>query len=139
MNILITEDQMMLYLMLNEETMDIELTNDEYFEAETILEKMFSDKSTSNFHLHPLNENILTEGMYKGRKVELGKIMRGDVKKFKVYVKNDKGTIVKVNFGQKGMRIKKNNPNRRKSFRARHKCQTPGPRWKPRYWACKTW
>jgi hypothetical protein len=88
----------------------------------------------------------LSEGEYQGRKVQLGKIMQGDIKKFKVYVKNDKGKVVKVNFGfggksAKGKRmvIKKNNPKRRKSFRARHNCANPGPRWKPRYWACKTW
>jgi len=72
--------------------------------------------------------------------------MKGDIKIFKVYFKNDKGKVVKVNFGfggksAKGKRmvIKKNNPERRKSFRARHNCDNPGPRWKPRYWACRTW
>ena len=90
--------------------------------------------------------DLLNEAEYQGRNVQLGKIMQGDVKKFKVYVKNDKGKVVKVNFGfggksAKGKRmvIKKNNPERRKSFRARHNCDNPGPRWKPRYWACKTW
>jgi hypothetical protein len=90
--------------------------------------------------------DLLSEAEYKGRKVQLGKIMQGDVKKFKVYVKNDKGNVVKVNFGfggssAKGKRmvIKKNNPARRKSFRARHNCDNPGPRWKARYWACRTW
>ena len=90
--------------------------------------------------------NFLNEAEYQGRNVQLGKIMQGDIKKSKVYVKNDKGTVVKVNFGFGGksakgkiMRIKKNNPERRKSFRARHNCDNPGPRWKPRYWACRTW
>jgi hypothetical protein len=95
----------------------------------------------------PMEDNeFLTEAEYQGRKVKLGKIMQGDVKKFKVYVKNDKGKVVKVNFGFGGksakgkrMTIKKNNPQRRKSFRARHNCDNPGPRWKPRYWACRTW
>jgi hypothetical protein len=89
---------------------------------------------------------FISEAEYQGRKVQLGKIMQGDVKKFKVYVKNDKGNVVKVNFGfggksAKGKRmvIKKNNPARRKSFRARHNCDNPGPRWKARYWACRTW
>jgi hypothetical protein len=93
-----------------------------------------------------LTESKLTEAEYRGRKVQLGKIMQGDIKKFKVYVKNDKGKVVKVNFGfggksAKGKRmvIKKNNPKRRKSFRARMNCDSPGPRWKPRYWACRTW
>ena len=95
--------------------------------------------------LKNMKEDI-NEAEYQGRKVQLGKIMQGDVKKSKVYVKNDKGKVVKVNFGfggksAKGKRmvIKKNNPARRKSFRARHNCDTPGPRWKPRYWACRTW
>ena len=83
--------------------------------------------------------NTLEEAEYKGRKVKLGKPMRGDVKKFKVYVKNPKGKVVKVNFGQKGMNIKKNNPKRRKAFRARHNCDNPGPRHKARYWSCKKW
>jgi len=92
------------------------------------------------------DDNSLNEAEYKGRKVQLGKIMQGDVKKSKVYVKNDKGNVVKVNFGFGGksahgkrMTIKKNNPARRKSFRARHHCENPGPRWKARYWACRTW
>ena len=91
-------------------------------------------------------DNLLNEAEYQGRKVQLGKIMQGDIKKSKVYVKNDKGKVVKVNFGfggksAKGKRmvIKKNNPARRKSFRARMNCDNPGPRWKPRYWACRTW
>jgi hypothetical protein len=88
----------------------------------------------------------LNEAEYKGRKVKLGKIMKGDIKKFKVYVKNDKGKVVKVNFGfggksAKGKRmvIKKNNPERRRAFRARHNCDNPGPRWKPKFWACRSW
>jgi hypothetical protein len=81
----------------------------------------------------------LMEAEYQGRDVSLGKPMRGDVKKFKVYVKNPEGNVVKVNFGQKGMKIKKNNPERRRSFRARHNCDNPGPRHKPRYWSCRKW
>jgi len=82
----------------------------------------------------------IEEAEYQGRKVPLGKPMRGDVKKFKVYVKNNKGNVVKVNFGDPNMKIKKSNPKRRKSFRARHHCDTnPGPRWKARYWSCRKW
>jgi hypothetical protein len=91
-------------------------------------------------------DDLLNEAEYQGRKVKLNKIMKGDVKKFKVYVKNDKGNVVKVNFGFGGksakgkrMHIKKNNPEKRKSFRARHNCDNPGPKWKARYWACRTW
>ena len=91
----------------------------------------------------------VNEAEYRGRKVKLGKPMRGDVKKFKVYVKNPKGNVVKVNFGhggtsakkagQKTMRIRKSNPKARKSFRARHNCDSPGPRHKARYWSCRKW
>jgi hypothetical protein len=81
----------------------------------------------------------LDEAEYQGRKVKLGKPMRGDVKKFKVYVKNPKGNVVKVNFGDPDMKIKKSNPARRRSFRARHNCDNPGPRTKARYWSCRKW
>ena len=83
--------------------------------------------------------NALTEAEYQGRNVPLGKPMQGDVKKFKVYVKNPQGNVVKVNFGDPNMRIKKSNPARRKSFRARHNCDNPGPRHKARYWSCRKW
>tara|TARA_R110002020_G_scaffold56529_1_gene156393 strand:+ start:714 stop:1373 length:660 start_codon:yes stop_codon:yes gene_type:complete len=78
---------------------------------------------------------------YQGRKVKLGKPFRtpDGPKKFSVYVKNEKGNVVKVNFGDPNMEIKRDNPKRRKSFRARHKCATPGPRWKARYWSCRKW
>ena len=82
----------------------------------------------------------LNEAEYQGKSVKLGKPMQGDVKKFKVYVKTPAGKVIKVNFGQKGMVIKKNNPERRKSFRARMHCDTnPGPRTKANYWSCKKW
>ncbi len=84
-------------------------------------------------------DEAIDEAEYQGRKVKLGKPMAGDVKKFKVYVKNPKGNVVKVNFGQKGAKIKKNNPERRRSFRARHNCDNPGPRHKARYWSCRKW
>ena len=95
---------------------------------------------TFEFEDQPMNE-----ADYQGRKVKLGKIMQGDTKKFKVYVKNPKGNVVKVNFGQGGdakggtMRIRKSNPAARKSFRARHNCDNPGPRHKARYWSCRKW
>lgn len=81
----------------------------------------------------------VSEAKYQGREVPLGKPMQGDVKKKKVYVKKPNGKVVKVNFGDKKMRIKKSNPKRRKSFRARHNCKNPGPRWKARYWSCRSW
>jgi len=84
--------------------------------------------------------NSIDEAEYHGHAVKLGKPMQGDVKKFKVYVKNPKtGKVVKVNFGDPNMRIHKSNPKRRKSFRARHNCASPGPRTKARYWSCRKW
>jgi hypothetical protein len=92
-------------------------------------------------------EDELWEAEYRGRKVPLNKPMRGDVKKFKVYVKDPKtGNVKKVNFGHGGtsakrktMRIRKSNPARRRSFRARHNCDNPGPKTKARYWSCRKW
>ena len=87
----------------------------------------------------------LVEAEYQGRKVKLGKPMQGDSKKFKVYVKNPKGNVVKVNFGQGGdakggtMRIRKSNPDARRAFRARFNCDDPGPKHKARYWSCRKW
>ena len=91
----------------------------------------------------------INEAEYQGRTVKLGKPMQGDVKKFKVYVNNPKGNVVKVNFGhggssakksgEKTMSIRKNNPDARKAFRARHNCDSPGPRHKARYWSCRKW
>ena len=103
-----------------------------------------------NMYLEALCEGeTIEEAEYRGRKVKLNKPMRGDVKKFKVYVKNEKGNVVKVNFGhggtsakkrgEKTMRIRKSNPEARKNFRARHNCDNPGPKWKARYWSCKMW
>lgn len=84
-------------------------------------------------------DDTLDEAEYQGRKVPLGKPMRGDVKKFKVYVRKPNGNVVKVNFGDPNMKIKKSNPARRRSFRARHNCDNPGPRHKARYWSCRKW
>ena len=84
-------------------------------------------------------DHVITEAEYQGRKVKLNKPMRGDVKKFKVYVKNDKGNVVKVEYGDPNMEIKRDDPGRRASFRARHNCDDPGPKWKARYWSCYQW
>jgi hypothetical protein len=130
MKLVVTEEQFQRLFEYNEETPVL------------IYEDEFGSIQNTNYVV----DNMLNEAEYQGRKVQLGKIMQGDIKKFKVYVKNDKGKVVKVNFGFGGksahgkvMKIKKNNPQRRKSFRARHHCESPGPRWKPRYWACRTW
>lgn len=98
------------------------------------------EEKTCNECKYCKTDKLLTEAKYKGRTVPLGKPMRGDVKKFKVYVRDPKtGNVKKVNFGDKKMRIKKSNPKRRKSFRARHHCANPGPRTKARYWSCRKW
>ena len=109
-------------------------------------------EDTQDFHEeygylgYSVDDNDLFEAEYQGRKVKLNKPMRGDVKKFKVYVKNPKGNVIKVNFGHGGtsakrptMRIRKSNPKARKSFRARHNCDNPGPKTKARYWSCRKW
>jgi hypothetical protein len=96
---------------------------------------------------HNISESSMEEAEYQGRKVQLNKPMAGDVKKSKVYVKDPKtGNVKKVNFGHggssvkgKSMKIKKNNPGARKSFRARHNCDNPGPKTKARYWSCRAW
>jgi hypothetical protein len=87
---------------------------------------------------HP---DLMGEAEYQGRKVSLGKPFRtpDGPKKFSVYVKNGKGNVIKVNFGDPNMKIKKSIPGRRKSFRARHKCDTATDRTSARYWSCKSW
>ena len=109
----------------------------------------YIERSVNESEYINLMEPGLNEAEYQGRKVKLGKPMRGDIKKFKVYVRNAEGNVVKVNFGhggtsakragQKTMRIRKSDPARRRSFRARHNCDNPGPRTKARYWSCRKW
>lgn len=85
-------------------------------------------------------KQFIYEAEYQGRKVTLNKPMAGDVKKSKVFVKNPAtGKVVKVNFGDKNLSIKKHIPARRRSFRARHNCDNPGPKTKARYWSCRAW
>lgn len=85
--------------------------------------------------------NTLLETEYQGRSVKLNSPFSGDSKhKRYVYVKNDKGNIIKLGFGDPNMEIKRDNPDRRKSYRARHHCDTdPGPKWKANYWSCRFW
>jgi len=110
----------------NNDPMEETYNGDDFFEAYG--DMWFSEDET------------LDEAEYQGRKVKLGKPMQGDVKKFKVYVKDPKTkNVKKVNFGDPNMRIKKSNPARRRSFRARHNCASPGPRTKARYWSCRKW
>ena len=131
---------------------DIYETLAEAYENFKIDEDVITLEDTQDFHeefgylAYSIDENDLFEAEYRGRKVKLNKPMRGDVKKFKVYVKNKKGNVIKVNFGHGGtsakrktMRIRKSNPKARKSFRARHNCDNPGPKYKARYWSCFQW
>ena len=128
------------------EDFDIEVSSD----AEAVDEETYDDDDEFYEQYGEMwynNDDIMDEAEYQGRTVKLGKPMQGDVKKFKVYVKDPKtGNTKKVNFGHggssvkgKAMKIKKNNPGARKSFRARHNCDNPGPRTKARYWSCRKW
>ena len=117
---------------------DITLTEDITLEDHEDFHEMFGELAYC--------ENGMFEAEYQGRTVKLNKPMQGDTKKFKVYVKNPKGNVVKVNFGHGGtsakgktMKIRKSNPKARKSFRARHNCENPGPKHKARYWSCRKW
>ena len=127
-----------------------------YKEFKSFLDEGIEEYDVENYHdlkefiqfLKNMKEDV-NEAEYQGREVKLNKPMQGDVKKFKVYVKNPKGNVVKVNFGhggtsakkagEKTMQIQKDIPSRRKAFRARHNCDNPGPRHKARYWSCKAW
>ena len=138
----------------------MKLTNEK---LRDIIKEELEDLTESYFHISDATyddgtiaediefwDDVLEEAEYQGRKVKLNKPMRGDVKKFKVYVKDPKtGNVKKVNFGhggtsakkagEKTMKIKKSDPARRKSFRARHNCDNPGPKTKARYWSCRAW
>jgi hypothetical protein len=125
----------------------VKITEAENYCPQCLIE--YIERSANESEYITVMEPGLNEAEYQGRQVKLGKPMRGDIKKFKVYVRNAKGNVVKVNFGhggtsakragQKTMRIRKNNPARRRSFRARHNCDNPGPRTGARYWSCRKW
>jgi len=129
------------------EDFDIEISSNDLDETDEITyeddDEFFEDYGVMWYND---DDDPIDEAEYQGRKVKLGKPMAGDVKKFKVYVKNPKGNVVKVNFGHggssvkgKAMKIRKNNAAARRSFRARHNCDNPGPRHKARYWSCRKW
>ena len=113
--------------------------------------KQIKDLESRGWYRSPYDEEVdlgeanewgeLTEkAEYDGRPVDLNNPTEGDTKKYKVYVRNDKGNVVKVEFGDPNMEIKRDSPGRLKAFRARHQCDTnPGPKWKARYWSCKFW
>jgi hypothetical protein len=122
-------------------------TIDEYdVENEQDLKEFIQFMKEYQTYLAEAECDCVYEAEYHGRKVSLGKPMQGDIKKFKVYVKNNKGKVVKVNFGFGGksahgkrMVIKRNNPVHRNAYRKRHHCDNPGPRWKANYWSCRKW
>ena len=98
-------------------------------------------RKSSKYEESELNEwgEVTEKAEYDGRPVDLNNPTRGDRKKYKVYVKNEKGNVVKIEFGDPNMEIKRDDPGRRASFRARHNCDNPGPKYKARYWSCKFW
>jgi hypothetical protein len=118
---------------------------------DTLAAYKYKDPRTGEIFYYDMRNNYTKDGKslvyvgkaeeYQGRKVTLNKPFRtpDGPKKMSVYVKNEKGNVVKVNFGDPNMKIKKNIPERRRSFRARHNCDNPGPKWKARYWSCKAW
>jgi hypothetical protein len=115
----------------NDIAVDNQLYDDDHEELlELVMDRLIDDFGGED----------LDEAKYQGREVPLNKPMRGDVKKSKVYVKDPStGNVKKVNFGDPNMKIKKSNPARRRSFRARHNCDNPGPRTKARFWSCRAW
>ena len=104
---------------------------------------MYSFKQYTNIEELQYDDLVVEEAEYEGRKVKLNAPFRlpsGSKRKFAVYVKNDKGNVVKVQFGDPNTDIKRDDPARRKSFRARHGCDVdPGPKWKAKYWSCYQW
>lgn len=117
-------------------------TSIEKYYAPTLLSRSMTDDMFDSLMLESMAEDeMLEEAEYKGREVTLNKPFseKSGGKKFAVYVKNEKGNVIKLRFGDASMTIKKDDPARRKSFRARHNCDDPGPKWKARYWSCKKW
>ena len=106
--------------------------------TEEMWSEIFSDVDELGFEEY-IDEEIWAAEANKGKKLNKPFRTSGGPKKFSVYVKNEKGNVVKVNFGDPNMEIKRDDPNRRKSFRARHNCENPGPKTKARYWSCKMW
>jgi hypothetical protein len=111
---------------------EIELSEEVILEDHEDFHEMFG-------YLGYVEEEGIFEAMYRGEEVKLNVPRRGGSKKFYVYVKNDKGNVVKVSFGDPNMRIRKSNAKARRGFRARHNCKNPGPKWKARYWSCRKW
>jgi hypothetical protein len=130
------------YIDCGEESEEVEISVSKYEYIDPVTQEVYYFNQMRDYRKN--GNRLIYIGRaseYQGRKVKLNKPFRtpDGPKKFSVYVKNEKGNIVKVNFGDPNMEIKKDIPARRKSFRARMRCSTPGPKWKARYWACKSW
>jgi len=126
----------------DEQSEEIDLSLAKYMYRDPVTNELYFFERRSSYKKNGRSLVYISKAAeYQRRKVQLNKPFRtpDGPKKFSVYVKNEKGNIVKVNFGDPNMKIKKNIPERRKSFRARHNCDSPGPKWKARYWSCKAW
>ena len=113
-----------------------------HLKAKGLIKRADGEKKKSpKYEESELNEwgEVTEKAEYDGRPVDLNNPTKGDRKKYKVYVKNEKGNVVKIEFGDPNMEIKRDDPGRRASFRARHNCDSPGPKYKARYWSCKFW
>ena len=113
-----------------------------HLKAKGLIKRADGEKKKSpKYEESELNEwgEVTEKAEYDGRPVDLNNPTRGDTKKYKVYVKNEKGNVVKIEFGDPNMEIKRDDPDRRANFRARHNCDNPGPKYKARYWSCKFW
>ena len=129
---------------LEEDEQGLKVSSDmmEEIVSEGVMLAQFGVLEQFELDMETIRESVLEEAKYKGREVKLGKPMKGDQKKFKVYVKDPKtGNVKKVNFGDPNMEIKRDDPARRRSFRARHGCGTPraSDRTKAAYWSCRMW
>lgn len=121
---------------------EIDINDEAGFEEEVSANEIFTPEDSEYLDFGEISEDYEIVAAETKKKVKLNKPFRTPKgpKKFSVYVKNEKGNIVKVNFGDPNMDIKRDDPARRRNFRARHQCdKNPGPKWKARYWACKTW
>jgi hypothetical protein len=142
-NLIVPQEQD--YIDFGEDTEEVELPTQakyEYIDPVTYEVYYFEKKGNYKKDGRYLRYDGEAKGAeYQGRKVTLNKPFRTSdgPKKFAVYTKNESGNVVIVRFGDPNMKIKKNIPSRRRSFRARHNCDNPGPKWKARYWACKSW
>lgn len=140
-NVIIPDDND--YVDFGEDTIEYDLANlDTYVYLDTVTNQLHYFNRMGNYKKDGRNLMFLSKSAeYQGRKVTLNKPFRtpDGPKKFAVYTTNDKGKVVIVRFGDPNMEIKKDIPSRRKSFRARMRCDSPGPKWKARYWACKSW